>query len=153
MNPRRSTDLIVIHCAATPPSMDIGREEIGQWHIRRGFRAVGYHWIIRRDGRLEPGRPENVQGAHAVEVNARSIGICLVGGVAERDRRTPESNFTAPQWAALENLVAGILARYPGCRVLGHRDIPGVRKDCPCFDAREWAERQGFPAARDGLPT
>lgn len=152
MTPRRRTDLIVIHCSATPPSHDIGRNEIGRWHIQRGFRAVGYHWIIRRDGTIEAGRREDLQGAHAVEVNARSVGVCLVGGVAERDRRTAEDNFTAPQWAALENLVADILSRYPDSRVLGHRDIPGVRKDCPCFDARDWARRQGFAPAERILP-
>jgi hypothetical protein len=46
---------------------------------------VGYHYIIRRDGVLETGRPEEVAGAHARGFNHNSISISLVGGVSEDD--------------------------------------------------------------------
>jgi hypothetical protein len=26
---------------------------------------------------------------------------------------------------------------HPDARILGHRDLPGIHKDCPCFDAQE----------------
>ena len=62
--PRRKTDFIVVHCAATSPSMDIGLKEIDRWHRARGFLKVGYHFIIRRDGALEEGRQLHEPGVH-----------------------------------------------------------------------------------------
>ena len=47
---RKKTEYLIIHCAATKPSMDIGLTEIRKWHLDRGWRDVGYHYIIRRNG-------------------------------------------------------------------------------------------------------
>lgn len=123
---------IVIHAADTPADMDIGVEEIRLWHLRRGWFDVGYHWIIRRDGTIEDGRPHDRPGAHARGFNHISLGICLVGG------KDGEDNFTDDQWDALAGLVKGLKVGNPGAEVLGHRDLPNVNKLCPCFDARAW---------------
>ena len=94
--PRRKTDFIVVHCAVTSPLMDIGLKEIDRWHRARGFLKVGYHFIIRRDGTFEQGRQLHEPGAHAKGYNHRSVGICMVGGVEEADKKTPQNNFTPP---------------------------------------------------------
>lgn len=125
----RPINLLVVHCSATPPDMDIGVNEIRDWHKQRGWKDVGYHYIIRRDGTIETGRPENMSGAHAVGYNFASIGICLVGGYGFAD-------FTYSQYSALKGLVSELLQSYPDAECLGHRDIPGVKKDCPCFDVK-----------------
>ena len=85
MELRKKTEMIVVHCAATKPSMDIGfRTEIRKWHVEdNGWDDVGYHYIIKRDGTVEVARAEAFQGAHAPAVNSKSIAICLVGGMAE----------------------------------------------------------------------
>ncbi len=132
----RDVDTFVIHCSATPPHMDIGLEEIAQWHLERGWRACGYHFVIRRDGTLEEGRPVDSVGAHAKGHNLRSVGICLVGGTT--DGGFPASNYTRAQWRTLDRLVAGLHFTFPGSKVVGHCDLEGVDKDCPCFDARSW---------------
>lgn len=150
---RSSTDLIVVHCSATRASMDIGVREISQWHVQRGFDTVGYHYVIRRDGRLETGRPEGVIGAHVRGHNARSIGICLAGGVDNQNQ--PADNFSAKQLTALETLLRELTSRYPQARVLGHRDLsPDLNGDgvitsnefikvCPSFDVRAWQHALG----------
>lgn len=143
MKARTRTTHIIIHCAATRPSMDIGRAEIDRWHRERGFFGIGYHFVIRRSGEVQEGRPVGEIGAHAKPWNDRSVGICLVGGVAE-DGKTPEANYTQEQWAALEGLIMGLRSRYPGAEVVGHRDVPGVAKACPSFDVRAWAREKGF---------
>lgn len=131
----RTINEIIVHCSATPACLDIGAAEIDAMHRRRGFRSIGYHWVIRTDGRLEEGRRESVAGAHVAGRNANSIGLCLIGGA---DRQGGgEANFTAPQMATLGRLLAGLLIRYPGARVLGHRDT-GAQKDCPSFDIAHW---------------
>jgi N-acetylmuramoyl-L-alanine amidase len=133
-----SVDYIVIHCAATKPSMDIGVEEIDRWHRQRGFFAVGYHKVIRRDGTIEDGRAIDVRGAHAKGFNSRSIGICLAGGVSQENANKAENNFTDAQFDSLKYLIKHFTTKFPNAEVLGHRDLPNVNKDCPSFDVRKW---------------
>jgi N-acetyl-anhydromuramyl-L-alanine amidase AmpD len=134
----RTIRKIIIHCSATPPGMDIGVKEIRGWHVTsNGWDDVGYHYVIRRDGVVETGRPLDRAGAHTAGHNTDSVGVCLVGGV-EADRKTPEANYTAAQWSTLETLVRKLLIRFPSASVHGHREF--ARKACPSFDVREWAE-------------
>lgn len=127
----------VIHCAATRPSQDIGVSEIRDWHVRgNGWRDVGYHWIIRRNGLIERGRHEGQAGAHVAGHNASSIGICLVGGLDQAGKPAPD--YAAGQLAALRGLITRLEHLYPGAQVLGHRDFPGVAKACPSFDVAHW---------------
>ena len=135
--PIKSVDFLVVHCSATPETMDIGVKEIRKWHRQKGWMDVGYHKIIRRDGTMEDGRALGVPGAHARGFNHRSIGICLIGGV-ESDKKTPEANYTHAQWDALGRLLEDLRLLYPGAEVLGHCDLPKVNKACPCFNTREW---------------
>ena len=129
----RTINLIVIHCADTYASMDIGRKEIDAWHRDRGWQGIGYHYVIRRDGTVETGRPEHLAGAHVAGHNSRSIGICYAGG--KGDDNKPADNRTAAQKAALERLVAELKNRYPAAQILGHRDL-FAGKSCPCFDVK-----------------
>src|SRR5690606_37442354 len=143
-----STDLIVVHCSATKASADIGVREITQWHIQRGFDTVGYHYVIRRNGELETGRPQNAIGAHVRGHNSNSIGICLAGGVDTNNK--PENNFTPAQFTTLEALLRRLKERYPQARILGHRDLSPDKngdgkitpnefiKACPSFDVVQW---------------
>lgn len=144
----KSVDYIVIHCSATKEDQDIGVEEIRRWHRQRGWMDVGYHFIIRRDGQVERGRPHDVPGAHARGFNHISLGICLVGGV-ESDGKTPEGNFTAYQWKSLEALVHDLKRIHPDGKVLGHRDLPNVNKACPSFDVLEWWGKVGGQPQED----
>lgn len=132
----REINRIVVHCAATPPDMDIGAAEIREWHLDRGWNDIGYHAVIRRDGGVELGRPVEVMGAHAAGYNDDSIAVCLVGGVDEDGEA--DSNYTRHQWSALERIVGQWMAEYPNAEVCGHRDLPGVTKACPSFDAPQW---------------
>lgn len=133
---------VFIHCSATPPSMDIGAEEITRWHLERGFSAIGYHYVIRRNGHVEKGRDldgdgdvTDEMGAHAYGHNRGTLGICLVGGIDENGR--PDFNYTRYQMNAAEKLVAELVARFPGVEVKGHRDVDSG-KACPCFDVGAW---------------
>lgn len=145
---RRKTDFIVIHCSATPPSSDIGADEIDAWHRARGFDCIGYHAVIRRDASIEFARHFDEPGAHVKGQNYRSVGLALVGGIDVHG--AAEDNFTPEQKASLRMLVMVMLRAYPGAQVLGHRDLSpddngdGIitsdewLKDCPCFDVKRW---------------
>lgn len=116
--------------------MDIGVTQIRDWHVNgNGWSDVGYHYVIRRNGSVEQGRPVERSGAHARGHNAASIAACLVGGVDGNQH--PVSNFTKAQWSSLSALVDEILQDHGPLRVIGHRDVdPG--KSCPCFDVGAW---------------
>lgn len=133
----REINKVIVHCAATMPSMDIGLEEIKRWHTApepegNGWSDVGYHFIIRRNGQLEYGRPVDRVGMHAKGENQDSVGVCLVGGLNEN--REPDSNFTLQQLDMLRHLIKSLELCHGPIKVYGHRDLPGVKKACPCFD-------------------
>lgn len=77
----RSISLIVIHCSATRVTQDFTFEQLEACHLARGFKSIGYHYYITKDGVVYPGRPESEVGAHARHYNAHSIGICYEGGL------------------------------------------------------------------------
>lgn len=122
---------LVVHCADTPKTMDIGAKEIREWHLGRGWNDIGYHFVIRRDGVLELGRDLSLPGAHVEGHNQDSIGVCLVGGKGG-------FNFTRAQFWTLDKLIENMQRQFPIKSILGHRDFPGVQKECPCFDVKSW---------------
>ena len=128
MRPQTHIEKIVVHCADTPADMDIGADEIERWHLDRGWADIGYHYVIRRDGVPEFGRPEGIQGAHVRGHNRNSLGICLVGGKGM-------FNFTAIQMFALQELFMTLSKRYPDAEWFGHRDLD-TGKACPQFDVK-----------------
>jgi len=142
---RKTTDFLVVHCSATTPKMDWGRAEIEKTHRQRGFLTIGYHYVIKRDGTVEKGRPDDTIGAHVEGYNARSLGICMIGGIGT-DGKTPEDNFTAAQYRALVHTLKSLRHAYPAAFIRGHRDLsPDLNGDrritpnewlkaCPCFD-------------------
>ena len=148
----RKIDLIVIHCSATKEGKDYTVGDITRWHKQRGFRTIGYHWVVYLDGSVHAGRPEHEVGAHVKGHNSHSIGICYVGGLsADADGQRggqPKDTRTEAQKASLRKLVLEVLRRYPGCRIVGHRDLSPDRnadgritpdewlKACPCFEVK-----------------
>lgn len=143
MRTRDKTDLIVIHCSATDDSMDIGRKEIDEWHKAKGWEMIGYHFVIRRSGRIEDGRLQEQTGAHVEGYNSRSVGVCMVGGVEADDKNKARSNFTPAQWATLEALVRRLRADYSTAKIVGHREL-NPHKACPSFNVQEWLFKIGL---------
>lgn len=140
---RPKTDFIAVHASATNASTNADAATIDRWHRKRGFQAIGYHYVIKRDGTVEQGREEDVIGAHVEGFNSSSIGICLVGGVNNQGKA--ENNFTEEQFTSLEKLIRELRTRYPKAKIQGHRDFPNVAKDCPCFSVKDWVKELGIP--------
>lgn len=135
---RLNTKYLVIHCSDTPATMDIGAKEIKQWHIAdpphgNGWADIGYHFVIRRNGVVEEGRPVDAIGSHVKGFNSSSVGVCMVGG------RHGTNDFTQLQFNALEALIKLLAAQYPEAVIVGHRDL-AVGKQCPSFDVQDWLE-------------
>ena len=137
----RVITLIVIHCSAVAPNQRSSAAQIDTWHRQRGWKfGIGYHYVVRRNGQIEPGRPEWMVGAHCQNHNAHSVGICYEGGIDIREQAA--DTRTAAQKLALRQLLEDLHRRYPRALIVGHRDLD-PRKACPCFDAvREYADLQ-----------
>lgn len=130
----RTINEIIVHCSATPEGRPHTVGEIRSWHKQRGFKDIGYHYVVYLDGSIHAGRSERVIGAHCTGHNRNSIGVCYIGGVA-KDCKTPKDTRTEAQKRALVLLLKELKRRYPSAKIFGHRDF--AAKACPSFDARK----------------
>lgn len=124
---------LIIHCTATAQGRDFTAKDVDRWHRAKGWDGIGYHYLIRLDGTIEPGRPETRVGAHCAGVNSISLGLCYVGGLAP-DGKTPRDTRTIQQKAALLALLRRLKKKYPAARIVSHHHF-NKAKACPCFDA------------------
>src|SRR5690606_4621827 len=146
---------IVVHYSATYADQNLTVKDIDKMHRDRGWQMVGYHYVIRRDGVVEQGRPESMVGAHVGGQNTGKIGICCIGGLERAtgpnkgvDNRTPQ------QIESLIKLIRDLHKRYPGAKVVGHRDLAPTQ--CPGFDVQAWwakVQKKAVPAPTPVLPS
>lgn len=109
------------------------KAELCRWHKARGMADIGYHYLIHLDGRVDACRSETKVGAHCLGHNAKSLGICYVGGLAA-DGRTPKDTRTEAQRTALRKLLLTLHGKYPTATVHGHNEF--AAKACPCFNVQ-----------------
>lgn len=134
---RTRTDYVIVHCTATPAGRDVRRADVDRYHRSLGYDGIGYHYLVRLDGIIEPGRLDWEVGAHCRGLNDCSIGVAYVGGL-DADGR-PADTRTKGQRLALLAIMRDLRRRYPNVKIRGHRDF--AAKACPSFDATaEYAE-------------
>ena len=120
LSERYTTDLIVIHHTGNPYDDDLSAEEIHESHQALGWAGIGYHYVIRKDGTIEAGRPEWAIGSHAYGENSHSIGIHLCGNF--------EDAYPTEQQIESASYLIGYLCDKYGLicdsdHVKGHRDL------------------------------
>ena len=76
MDTRNTTERIIVHHA---DAVNCTAEQIHQWHLNKGWSGAGYHFLVRKNGKIYRLRPEDKIGAHAGGSNYNSIGICFEG--------------------------------------------------------------------------
>ena len=129
----RTINLIVVHCSATRCDRPFHVTALIRCHADR-FGFTGYHYYITRDGTTYQTRHEQLIGAHAKDYNRNSLGICYEGGLDEQGK--PADTRTKAQKQSLLKLLKRLKKEHPQAQILGHRDLPNVKKACPCFDAK-----------------
>jgi N-acetylmuramoyl-L-alanine amidase len=130
----RNIDQIFIHCAATKEGRDIKTETIKSWHVKgRGWRDIGYHYVIELDGSIHAGRPLHRSGAGVKGHNDHSVHVCYVGGI-DSDKK-PKDTRTPEQKASLIKLIADLSDQYPAATIHGHNEF--AAKACPSFDVQK----------------
>lgn len=121
---REVTEYLVMHHVGDI-NRDVSAEEIHSWHKAQGWSGIGYHYVIRKDGIIERGRPRSTIGSHTYGYNSSSIGINVVG---DFDNNEPEE----VQLTALKNLLADLCDIYglnPHEAIMGHMDFMSTA--CP----------------------
>lgn len=125
----RKINEIILHCTATKEGEEHSNKEIDTWHKARGFKCIGYHYVIGINGDVRPGRPVGEIGAHCKGHNSYSIGICYVGGLDKNGK--PKDTRTKEQKLAMYKLIYDLLCTYPKATVSCH--YQWANKACPCF--------------------
>lgn len=129
----RPINKIILHCSATKEGKNFTVKDIDEWHRQRGFKCIGYHYVIYLDGTVHKGRDESEVGAHCSGHNSFSIGICYIGGLDVNGK--PKDTRTDKQKAAIKSLVAELKQKYPYATIHGHNEF--ANKACPCFDVKK----------------
>ena len=132
---------VVVHWTAHFMNQDIGAEEIHSQHRQQGWDGCGYHYVIRKDGTIERGRPINKEGAHAKANghNKYSIGIAFVGGYTVNSNsglaNPPygRESLNDEQMKALKMFFNAFYKVWPGGQAWGHNDTDPQNKSDPGF--------------------
>ena len=144
---RDITEVIVHWSAHFNDQGHVGAKELHDIALKRGFKGCSYHYVIKRNGDLERGRPVRLQGAHAKAAghNKFSIGIAFVAGyncpsgTANPNRYISSESITPAQYKTLDMFLKGFFMIYPGGQVFGHQDFDNNKVD-PGFDVGTYVE-------------
>ena len=119
MSTRKLTERIILHHA---DAKNCSAEDIHRWHLNNGWSGAGYHFLVRKDGKIYRLRPEDKVGAHAYGSNNNSLGICFEGNYMQEDM--PEA-----QKEAGKELVSYLKGKYGITTVQRHKDVCAT--SCP----------------------
>lgn len=129
----RTINKIIIHSTATPEGKEVSVKDITAWHKERGWKTIGYHYVVDLKGITYKGRPIEMIGAHCSGENTKSIGVAYVGGTDENKRAKDTRNEF--QRRALIKLIKELKKTYGNIPVYGHKNFSTT--ECPSFNAKE----------------
>ena len=128
IKPKRTVNRVFLHCSASDNVQHDNVKTITEWHLKRGFSGIGYHYFISKDGKIHTGRNIEVKPAAQEENNTGSIAICLHG--------LDIAKFTQAQFKSLKSLCKQINIAYSGDITFhGHCEV--ANKACPVFDYKD----------------
>jgi N-acetyl-anhydromuramyl-L-alanine amidase AmpD len=128
--------MVVIHCTATRKGVEYSVEDIRKMHKQRGFRDIGYHFLIGLDGKIHKGRPIEQSGAHAKGYNTNSVGVSYVGGLDSNNK--PSDTRTTAQIHSLRAIVEVLKVMFDVEKVVGHRDLSVDLNGDGVISKNEW---------------
>ena len=136
----REIKYIVLHCTATAGDAKVS-SIVRYWKENLGWKNPGYHFIIDTTGKVSHIHPLESPSNGVRGYNANSIHISYIGGIDENAKG--KDTRTAEQYMVMSALVQSMKAVHPDAKIMGHRDFPDVKKECPSFDAATFAKEIG----------
>lgn len=141
----REVESVIVHWSETHTNKNIGSEEINGWHLKADLDGIGYHYVIRRDGSLQRGRPINIVGQHTPGLDDLSIGICFIGGINAPTGTPNAENFlsaqslTRSQMNTFDHFCRAVYKVFPGMVFNGHSDVDTTGENIdPGFDVPDY---------------
>lgn len=139
----RKIERIFVHCTAGSQKQSV-KDLLAEFKAK-GWKYPGYHYFISEDGTINKLLDESEVSNGVQGYNSTSINVAYAGGIDSKGKAI--DNRTYAQKDSLIKLLKELRGRYPGAKIMGHRDIspdknkngivdPWERiKECPCFDA------------------
>lgn len=128
--PKRNVATVFIHCSADDHPQNDNAQTMEAWHNARGFKGIGYHFFIKKDGTIQYGRSVELIPAAQEGYNTGSVAICCHGLRKEL--------FTEQQKKSLNMLCNDINKAHGGKLFFrGHYEVE-KNKTCPVFDFKNW---------------
>lgn len=118
LSKRKSTNYIIIHHRAGDGDV----QSIHNAHLNNGWSGIGYHYYVRKNGSIYTGRPEYASGAHTVDYNSQSIGVCFEGNFENEKMKAMQIN-------AGRELINHLKSKYPKAKIKRHKDFNSTA--CP----------------------
>ena len=132
----RDVKWIVVHCTATEAGREVSKDDLIAWHCSprgNGWSNPGYHYLVHLDGSVSSLLSTHLVANGARGYNAHSVHVAYVGGLA---KGKPHDTRTTAQKGAILLLLWKLKKQFPAAEIVGHRDLPGVTKACPCYDVQ-----------------
>ena len=137
----RDFEKVTVHWTETATNKNIGSEEINEWHLAANLPGIGYHYVIRRDGSLQRGRPVNIEG----DLEDGTIDVVFVGGINAPTGTPNQQNFisarslTRAQFNTFDHLCRAMYITYPGMTIIGHSEYDTSQID-PGFNVTDYVQ-------------
>jgi hypothetical protein len=142
---KREVDTVIVHWTETHTNKNIGSEEINGWHLAAGLAGIGYHYVCRRDGSLQRGRPVSLDGEHTPGFDINTIAFVFVGGINAPTGTPNAANFisaqslTRSQINTFDHFCRSFYNVYPGIKIVGHSDVDEIGQNVdPGFDVPDY---------------
>ena len=135
----------VVHWTETHTNKNVGSEEINSWHLAAGLDGLGYHYVCRRDGSLQRGRPVNEDGEHTPGYDKGTLSFVFVGGINAPTGTPNAANFlssqslTRSQINTFDHWCRAFFAAYPGGIIKGHSELDETGQNVdPGFEVTDY---------------
>lgn len=123
----RKITKVIIHCTASDFKHHDNVDTIRKWHVdENGWKDIGYHFVITKDGNVHKTRDIQDVGAHAKGHNLDSIGVCLTG----------DKKFSPDQYFSLAWLLHDLMENNPEVVEIKPHNHYDNDKTCPNFELR-----------------
>lgn len=138
----REIKYIVLHCTATSAETTVSSIQ-NYWRTILKWKSPGYHYLIEKNGTIHNLQNIELPTNGVAGYNANAIHISYIGGVNALNKA--QDTRTINQVASQIRLLTMLKEKFPSAQILGHRDFPNVKKECPSFDVKKWLQKIEFP--------
>lgn len=131
----RDIKYLCVHCTAS--NQEWKASDLMNYFTKvKHWRKAGYHYVIEKNGNIVQLVNENESSNGVRGYNRITINVAYIGGVTGKSLMAVD-NRTDEQKKSLRTLLTRLKSKYPNAIIQGHRDFPNVRKECPCFNAKD----------------